>query len=303
MTSDAARDAVDSRHLAVVRVVADAGSFTKAARALHISQPAVTATIQRLEGALGVALFERHARGVVPTDAGRKLAAHARRMDALLDEAVADVTERREQLAPLVIGASTTIASGLMPRLISQFRESEGAVSVRLVVGNTTRILSDVRERRIPLGLAEGPSRAPGLHLKRFLDDTLLPVVAANGPERPRLESGLDLPVLWREVGSGTRTVVERALKKVGRRPEQRDLELGSTAAIRKAALLRLGIAFLSRWSIDEDLSHGRLRAVAVDGLAIRRRFSWVMPSAQLSGTAARFHDYALGAVDGLTTS
>jgi DNA-binding transcriptional LysR family regulator len=303
MSSDAARDAVDSRHLAVVRVVADAGSFTKAARALHISQPAVTATIQRLEGALGVALFERHARGVVPTDAGRKLAGHARRMDALLDEALADVTERQEHLAPLVIGASTTIASGLMPRLISQFRASEGAVSVRLVVGNTTRILEDVRARRIPLGLAEGPSRAQGLHLSRFLDDTLLPVVAASGPERPRIESSLDLPVLWREVGSGTRTVVERALRKVGRRPEPRDLELGSTAAIRKAALLKLGVAFLSRWSIDEDLAAGRLRVVPVEGLAIRRRFSWVMPSAQLSGTAARFHDYALRAVDALATS
>ena len=71
------------------------------------------------------------------------------------------------------------------------------------------------------------------------------------------------------------------------------DLELGSTAAIRRAVGLSLGVAFLSRWSMGEDLDAGRLRLLHIPGLAIERRFSWALPSAPLGGTAARFHTFA----------
>lgn len=279
----------DSRQLALFRTVVEAGSLTGAARRVHVSQPAVTAAIQKLEGALGVTLLERSARGVTPTDAGRKLLGHARAIDAMMGEALADVTERHEPLGPLVIGASTTIAGGLLPTLIARFREVEGEVGVRLVVGNTGEILDRVRRRELPLGLVEGPSRAPRVRLERFGDDTLLPVVAAG---RRAVDLGAT-PVLWREVGSGTRTVVERALRERGRRPQPMDLELGSTAAIRRAVALGLGLGFLSRWSIGDALDAGRVRVVPLPDLAIARRFSWATASGELTGTAARFRAFA----------
>lgn len=287
-----ARDDFDSRHLDVLRAVIDAGSITKAARQLHLSQPAVTASVKKLEGALGVTLLERFARGVRPTDAGRRLLLHARRIDAQLDELVADVTTRDAPLAPLVLGASTTIAAGLVPKLFARFRAQEGATGLRLVVGNTSEIIAQVESGALPLGLVEGPPRAARVRLERLLDDTLLPVVAANSPFRGH-NVDLNTPVLWREVGSGTRTVVERALRKLGRKPMPFDLELGSTAAIRRAVGLSLGVAFLSRWSMGEDLDAGRLRLLHIPGLEIGRRFSWALPSAPLSGTAARFHAFA----------
>ena len=282
--------AFDSRQLALFRTVVETGSLTAAARRVHVSQPAVTAAIQKLEGALGVTLLERSARGVTPTDAGRKLLGHARAIDALMSEALADVTERQEPLGPLVIGASTTIAAGLLPTLIARFRESEGDVGVRLVVGNTGEILDQVRSRELPLGLVEGPSRAPRIRLERFGDDTLLPVVAASRERRVDLGS---TPVLWREVGSGTRAVVEKALRKRGRRPQAMDLELGSTSAIRRAVALGLGLGFLSRWSIDDALDAGRVRVAPLPDLAIERRFSWASASGELTGTAARFRAFA----------
>jgi len=280
----------DSRQLALFRTVVEAGSLTAAARRVHVSQPAVTTAIQKLEAALGVTLLERSARGVTPTDAGRKLLGHARAVDALMSEALADVTERHEKLGPLVIGASTTIAAGLLPTLIARFREVEGDVGVRLVVGNTGENLDQVRSRELPLGLVEGPSRAPRIRLERFGDDTLLPVVAATRERRIDLES---TPVLWREVGSGTRAVVEKALRKHGRRPLAMDLELGSTAAIRRAVALGLGLGFLSRWSIDDALDAGRVRVAPLPDLAIERRFSWATASGELTGTAARFRAFA----------
>jgi DNA-binding transcriptional LysR family regulator len=280
----------DSRQLALFRTVVEAGSLTGAARRVHVSQPAVTAAIQKLEGALGVTLLERGARGVTPTDAGRKLLGHARRIDDLMNEALAGVTERHERLGPLDIGASTTIAAGLLPMLIARFRESEGSIGVRVVVGNSREILERVRSRELPLGLVEGPSRAPRVRLEPFVEDTLLPVVAATRERRVDLEA---VPVLWREVGSGTRAVVEKALKKHGRRPMAQDLELGSTAAIRRAVALGLGLGFLSRWSISDALDAGRVRVVPMADLAIARRFSWVSASGELGGTAARFRAFA----------
>ena len=287
-----ARDEFDSRHLDVLRAVIDAGSITKAARVLHLSQPAVTASVKKLEGALGVTLLTRFPRGVTPTDAGRRLLLHARRVDAQLDELVADVTARDAPLGPLVIGASTTIAAGLLPKLFARFRAQHGNTGLRLIVGNTSEIIAQVESGALPLGLVEGPPRAARVRLERLLDDTLLPVVAANSPFRGN-NVDLNTPVLWREVGSGTRTVVERALRKLGRKPMPFDLELGSTAAIRRAVGLSLGVAFLSRWSMGEDLDAGRLRLLHIPGLEIGRRFSWALPSAQLGGTAARFHAFA----------
>ncbi|MAQ16525.1 MAG: LysR family transcriptional regulator [Sandaracinus sp.] len=280
---------LDSRQLAVFCAVAEAGSITGASRQLHVSQPAVSATIQKLEGALGVTLLERGARGVALTDAGRKLVGHARRVQALLGEAVADVAGETETLAPLVIGASTTIAAGLLPSLIAGFREAEGAVGVRLVVGNTDDILDQVRSRALPLGLVEGPSRAPRIHLERFVDDTLLPVIAASRERRIALAA---TPVLWREVGSGTRAVMEKALRRFGRKPMDHDLELGSTAAIRRAVALGLGLGFLSRWSIGDALDAGRVRVAPLD-LAIERRFSWATAGGELAGTPGRFRAFA----------
>ena len=288
-TTDPGLAGFDSRQLAVFRAVVEAGSITGAARRLHVSQPAVTASVQRLEGALGVTLLERGARGVTPTDAGRRLVAHARRIDALMSEALADVTEGAETLAPLVLGASTTIAAGLLPALIARFREREGKVGVRLVVGNTKEILAQVRSRALPLGLVEGPSRAPGVRLERFIDDTLLPLVAASRERRIDLQR---TPVLWREVGSGTRAVMEKALGALGREPLEHDLELGSTAAIRRAVALGLGLGFLSRWSVAEALDAGRVRVAPID-LSIERRFSWASSRGELAGTAARFHAFA----------
>ncbi len=287
-----ARAAFDSRHLDVLRAVAEAGSLSRAARRIHRSQPAITASIQNLEAALGVSLLERHPRGVRPTAEGIRVLEHARAIDARLDALVADVTEGEVSYGPLALGASTTLAAGLVPALYARFRDEVARVPLRLVVGNTSEMIESVRSGSLPLALVEGPPRAPGVRLERFVDDELLPVVS-TGMERPRRGDILELPILWREVGSGTRAVVERALRRVGRRPAPGDLELGSTEAIRRAASLGLGVAFLSRWSIGDELATGRLRALSLPEVDVPRRFSWVMASRELSGTAASFRSRA----------
>jgi DNA-binding transcriptional LysR family regulator len=290
---------LDPRRLETFRVVATLGQISAAARALHRSQPAVTAQIRQLEEECGAALFVRTARGMVLNARGRALLIHAQRARQVLDEAAAAVAEESRPGGELVLAASTTIASYVLPPIVVEFCAAQQGSGVRLEVGNTAQVLDWVKEGRVPLGLVEGHARAPGLRLERFLSDELLPVVAgeAKAPlaQVRRLADLMRVPLVWREPGSGTRAVVERALKRAGsaRAAREGDLQLGSTEAIRAAVALGGGVGFLSRFVIRRELSTGALRPLAIPGLRVERAFSWVLPGGELSGLPRRFRRFA----------
>jgi DNA-binding transcriptional LysR family regulator len=300
----------DPRLLATFRVVATAGRISAAAKLLHVSQPAVTAQVRKLEEQCHKPLLVRSARGVTPTEAGRVLLGYAERFEALLAEA-ADVlgcggAGGAGGAGDLVLAASTTIASYVLPPLLAEFARSGGAGAVRVDVGNTEEVLERVRSGAAPLGLVEGHARAAGVRLEPFLPDELVAVVASDaGGELRALRRARDLlgvPILWREPGSGTRAVVERALRNaLGRRPPHpRDAQLGATEAIKAAAVAGLGVAFLSRWSIRAELAAGRLRVLPFADLAIPRSFSWALPAGGAAGVAKAFQRFAARRAAGL---
>ena len=270
----------------------ESGSVSAAARELHLTQPAVTSRLRRLERDLGATLLTRSARGVTPTPAGRELCDRARRVQTLLEEGVSAVAGSPVPAGRLTLAASTTIASYVLPPLLARFRFAYPSIPISLHVGNTQEVLERVRRGSVPLGLVEGHGRAPSVRLEPFLEDEIVAVCAPwarIAPTRPAdLARGV---LLWREPGSGTRAVVERALAasdlRPGRGPET--IVLGGTEAIKSAAAAGLGVGFVSRWALQGD-APGRLIVLPVPGLSIRRIFRWALPSAALSGTAAAFH-------------
>lgn len=287
----------DSRRLATFRTVAQLGSISAAARRLHLSQPAITAQVRQLEEDCGVALFTRTSTGVVPNEAGRTLLEYATKIESLLEEASSALRRREDELGrgELVLAASQTTAAYVVPRLIAAFRRSRPGLAVRLEVGNTTEVLAWLARGDIPLGVVEGLSRAAGVRLEPFLEDELLPVAAADAaPALLSLASAEDLgtvPMVSREIGSGTRAVVERALHQAGlRRPAHAgDLSLGSNEAVRTAVMLGLGLGFLSKWTIQAELATGRLRPVPIQDLRVVRSFAWALPSGEVGGIAGQF--------------
>jgi DNA-binding transcriptional LysR family regulator len=289
--------ALDPALLDTFLTVLDASRISAAARTLRLSQPAVTAQVRRLEEAVSAPLFVRSARGVTPTDAGLRLAEYARAIRKLLDDALTEVAGSQEDSGPLVLAASTTIAAHVLPPILAQFRAGQRDLPVRLHVGNTEYVVAEVRAGRIPLGLVEGHARAPGVRLEAFVDDEIVPLIGRDTPFALRRREDLDrAPILWREPGSGTRAVVERALRKAGlhrRQARRLDLELGSTEAILGGAAAGLGVAFVSRCSARAHIAAGELRELVALDLTMRRTFHWALPTGALSGTPARFLAFA----------
>lgn len=289
----------DPRRLETFRVVATTGKISAASRLLHLSQPAVTAQVRQLELECGRPLLVRTARGVRLNEAGRVLLEYAQRVHQLLEEASLAVASEEDSGGELALAASTTVSNYVVPELLASFLRSHRGLQVRLEVGNTEQVLAWVGEGRVPLGLVEGHARAARIRLERYLDDELVPVVAAQAPAellRVRTVEMLQpVPLLWREPGSGTRAVLERALKRAGvrRGPKPGDLQLGSTEAIKGAVSLGLGVGFLSRWSIQGELVAGRFRVLPVRDLRVPRTFSWVLPVDAPAGLAGRFLRHA----------
>ena len=255
-------------------------SFTRAAEELLLTQPAVTAQVKALEEELGVALFVRGSGTVALTPSGAVLLPYAERLKALADEAAEAVARATGEMSgTLALGASQTIAQYVLPRLVAGFVREHPRVEVTAVSGNTERMLEDLAAHRIQLALVEGPARRKDVQVRGFLEDELVLVVPAGHEWAGReidLETLRDAPMLMREVGSGTRRVVEEALRKAGlKRKEMRaGMELDSTEGLLSAAEAGLGVTFASRWAARNHVAVGSLKEVRVTGLRVARRFS-----------------------------
>jgi len=284
--------------------VADAGQISEAARRLHLSQPAVTGQIRRLESNLERTLFIRTPRGVSLTPEGARLRDRLQGVFAELEEIVLELDQRRVVTGIVTIGASTTVARYFVPRIFVRFHHYHPTTALKLVVGNTETVLNQLREHRLGLGLVEGLTRSPGLHLETFVRDEIIPVCAARIPDvklRRAIEAVksasdlVGLPLIWRESGAGLRAVVERNLEEKGvdlRKLDYR-FELGSSEAIKALVIAGLGVAFLSSWEIQQEIALGFARRLQIPGLRIDRTYSWAVSSGDLGGLAGEFYHFA----------
>jgi DNA-binding transcriptional LysR family regulator len=288
---------LDPRKLETFRTVVQAGSISSAARILHLSQPAVTGQIAALEEECGRAVLTRTPRGVLANAYGQRLLDVANQVHGLLDDAALAMLEEPAVRGELVLAASMTAAGSIVPPLLAGFRAGHPSLAFRVDVGNTSQVMDWVCEGKVPFGMVDGVTRASHLHLERYLDDELVPVASPRARELASLRAPEGLraaPLVLREPGSGSRTVVDAALARaVGERDASRDLQLGSNQAVKMAAVEGLGVAFLSRWSVRSELALGSLRVVELPGLRIPRQFAWALPARELHGIAGLFLAWA----------
>ena len=279
-------------HLRVFSAVAECGSFTQAATALRISQPAVSKSVQELERQVAVALLERAGRSSRLTPAGEALAAHARELFSVEASAEEELRALRGlEHGSLRIGASTTIATYMLPPILSRFRQAHPGVVVRVVSANTRAIARRVLERRLDIALVEGPVAHPRLETIAWREDELALIAHPDHPlTRRRRVDAADLvgePLIIRESGSGTREVGERALAELGVTLTAA-LQLGSTEAVQQGVAAGLGIAIVSRAAAADLLALGRVAVVRLRGIVLQRSLCELRLRGRNSSVAAR---------------
>jgi DNA-binding transcriptional LysR family regulator len=272
---------LENFRLVVFRAVAEQFSFRKAAEELYLTQPAVSLQIKALEEDVGVQLFDRAGAHITLTAAGKVLLDYCERVKILLAETEREIAALSgEHAGQLALGASTTIAQYVLPRLLGEFRREYPRVHPTLISGNTEHIVEAVETQKIALGFIEGPARSREVKTKPFLADELV-LIASTAHEWTERTSVCcseiaSIPLLMRERGSGTRHVIEMALERQGvkRSSLQIVMELDSTEAIKSAVEAGLGIGFVSRWAIAKDMRLGNsFKIIEVAGLRIQREF------------------------------
>ena len=276
------------RRLQVFHAVAKHLSFTKAAEALFMTQPAVTFQIRQLEEQFDTRLFDRAQGRITLTPAGLVALEYAERIVALSAELEARLREMSGQDAgPLLVGASTTIAEYLLPRILGEFKATHPGIVPRLFVANSEQVQERVAERTLDLGFIEGDSRLPSLASDVCCEDELQVVCAPTHPlakQRviaPRMltEHGF----ITREAGSGTREVVDHYLRKVGIALDslQVVMEASSPEALKGLVATGLGFTIMSRATVAKEALLGDLVPIPLAPRLIRN-FSVVYPKERI---------------------
>ena len=275
------------------------GSISAAARGAGVSQPTASAGLHRLERRLGLELLARGPRGTALTAAGRRVAEAARDVVRAVDRFEQAAAALRSAPVPgLRVAASLTIAEYLAPRWLAAFaggeRESSGAApDVELVVRNSREVMEIVLDGAAELGFVESPTVRRGLRSRTVAHDELVAVVAPGHPwARRRSVSPAALVeghLVLREVGSGTRDVLEDALGQAGVRLPAQVTALGSTAAVKSAVRHGDGVTVLSALTVADDVAAGHLVTVPIAQLDLSRRLRVVWrDGATLSAPARR---------------
>jgi molybdate transport repressor ModE-like protein len=276
----------DLDSLELLIAVATTGSLGRAAAARGISQPAVSARIQRMERLVGLALVERTARGSALTPAGALLADWGRDVlsaAAVLDAGITSLRSGRDRR--LRVAASLTVAEHLVPHWLVSLAAGHPETAVSLDAVNTAEVVRQVLQGEADLGFVEGPGMPDGVNGRIVATDQLLVVVPPGHPwsKRPRPVTAAELAatrLVHREPASGTRNTLENALAAYAPLATPL-LELSSTSAVRAAVYAGAGPAVISSLAVRDDLSSGRLVQVDVEGVDLTRALRVIWPAGQ----------------------
>ena len=258
-------------------------NFTKASNELYITQPAITKHIQALEKEYGLPLFNRKGSKIYLTLAGKELYDYSKQVYKLhknLEDKLNNF--RKEKIGELKLGASTTIAQYVLPRILAEFKKNYPTIKTSLLSGNSEQIAKALINEEIDLGLVEGKIKNPEIKYEIFLNDELV-LVSSNKNKSVtssviNLEQFKKLPLVLRERGSGTLEVFEYALKNKKIKLSELNIVmyLGSTEAIKHYVENSDSFGFLSIRAIKKELENASLVTKKVKNLRVTRTFEFI---------------------------
>jgi DNA-binding transcriptional LysR family regulator len=271
------KDPLDSRQLRAFSVLAQAGSFTEAARELHLTQSGVSHSMKALERDVGCRLLDRLGKKIVLTQAGEQFLNHATKI-------LQEMESARESLAQLGkwgrgrlrIGASTTACQHLIPPVLREFKESFPDHAVSIEPGDTSQLLDALLHRRIDLALALEPQKEAQLEFRPLFTDELYFIVSplhqwAQASRINRSEIPRQNYILYSK-----ESVTFRIIEEYFRAEHivlNTIIELGSMEGIKELVKLGLGVGILARWIAREEIKQSSLVALPLGRRKLQRRW------------------------------
>ena len=289
---------VTLRQLQIFETVVRLGGYTRAAQALHLSQPAVSMQIKKLNDSLGHTLLEKRGHQILPTSVGLEVYTAAQdildRMDSLSHAAI----ELEGEIKGVLRIAVITSAIYFMPHMLGAFIARYPQVEPQLVVTNRANVLERLKSKQDDLVIMGQVPRQLAVEAEPFIDNELLVVSPPDHPlcksKNISLQQVSQQRLLLREPGSGTRLAMERLFSEhhITINPY---MQLGSSEAIKQAVMAGLGVSVLSRHSLRLELAGKHIVLLDVDGFPLIRRWYAVhLKGKSLSLAASTFLDFIL---------
>jgi DNA-binding transcriptional LysR family regulator len=268
---------MELKYIEIFCTVVELKSFSKAAQALHLTQPTISVHIKALEDEFSTKLLDRLGRTILPTQDGEILYRYAKEI-VVLKESARRAMERVTGTVSgkLIIGASTIPGEYILPQFLAKFKKAYPDVFPTLRIGDSNDIFESVLAGEVDLGVIGTAVKDKNVITRKFLgDEIILAAPAAYKASIIHNEEVRAVPLLVREKGSGSRSSIEEHLIRIGLTLDSLNIvaEIGSSQALIQAVKSGMGLAFTSRLSVQDEIERGALKAVKVKGLQVHRNF------------------------------
>ena len=273
-------------------IAADQLSFSKASQILFISQPAVSKHIQILEDQYKVKLFERKGLHLELTPAGNLLYTRLKTVKEIQDtteyelSVIHDIVHAKGNLK---LGASTTVALYILPKVLSAFHHQYQHLDISLLNRNSESVMEALLNKSINLGIIEEKGKRNTIEYLPFLSDKVVAVCSAHSSllkkKSYQLKELPTIPIALRERGSGTLAVLKQTLEKNKLRISDLKVKvrLGGTEALKNFLIESDCLGFLPHRSIVKELKSGELKEVIIEGLSLERQFYFIQRKGESS--------------------
>ncbi len=264
------------KHIKIFVAVCECGSVTAAAEKLYITQPAASLAISELEDYYGIKLFDRIAKRLHITEAGKQFLQYATHIVGLFDELEKGV-RNWDSIGVLRVGASVTIGNYLLPGYVKEFQTDHPQMKIKAVIDNSETIEEYVLKNEIDLGLIEGITHSPYIESKCFMDDELVLICSPNHIwttcDAIEIEDLKDEEFILREKGSAGREIFDSILQIKGIKIDPSWQSI-STQAIIRAVSKGLGVSVLPYLLVKDNLDRGEIQSINIKDISLSRQFS-----------------------------
>ena len=271
---------MEDHRLKAFCLIVEMKSFSKAAEAKFMTQSAISHLIKNLEDELGLKLLSRQGKTVFPTPAGRVFYSYAKQIleqYKKMDNDICALTQKVK--GPLPIGASTTIATYLLPQVFYTFLRKYPEVQIDLSVSNTEGVIRDIQEGKVDIGIVEGNIKNTSVFLEEIADDEIVMIISDDNrlTKKNRLSPRdlLSQPFIMPERGSGIREIIDDFFHtaKIDLKDIKIAMTIGNPELTVQLVQSGIGISFVSKWSVFKAIKDSSINILDISGRKLKRKF------------------------------